>query len=335
MLATARCSTLLLRCSCSAVWLFAAAACSFDTRPAPGGVRPRLAATDSRSDQSFPEPSDDWTTQSGAMLAQAQPSGHPAAACQAQCKDRACGSDGCGGSCGSCGAKDKCDATFQCRAKTKTKTKTKKEAEAQAEPKPDCDRGGACPCTRDCAGHVCGDDGCGGSCGTCPMAAMCGADGICLGPVCGNGIIEPGEQCDGGDQCGSDCKKPLAQTDLQRCVTFAATDAEDPCQQCVCNHCTQQALDCYSSGNVARDDGCRGLAECGNRHGCYDFSCYCGDSLLCLVPNGSCRAETERAVGSREVNSVLQCYDDPECATYRAHALGECLVRDCSDVCGP
>jgi hypothetical protein len=77
------------------------------------------------------------------------------------------------------------------------------------------------------------------------------------------------------------------------------------------------------------------LAECGNRNGCYDYDCYCGDALLCLAPAGLCKAETELAAGSTDMTMILACYDDPGCANYRARTLGECLVRECSDVCGP
>jgi hypothetical protein len=289
-------------------------ACSFDNTPGETASRPRTSygLTDSKA----APPTDDWTIGSGAVGVDPPP--QAPAMCVPECKHRECGSDGCNGSCGSCRHAELCDQTMgRCTAK------------------PSCDQGGQpCACTRDCAGRVCGDDGCGGSCGMCPMDAMCGSDGKCPSPVCGNGILESGEECDGGDGCGDDCKRVLTPSDLTRCLAFSATDAEDQCQQCVCNKCTQLAVDCYSSGDDQRDVGCRRLAECGNRHGCYDFSCYCGESVLCLSPNGECRRETELAVGSTDVNSILKCYDAPDCSTYRARTLGECLVRQCSDVCG-
>ena len=36
-----------------------------------------------------------------------------------------------------------------------------------------------CPCVPDCGGRICGDGGCGGSCGTCDMGKVCN-DGQCL-----------------------------------------------------------------------------------------------------------------------------------------------------------
>ena len=42
------------------------------------------------------------------------------------------------------------------------------------------DPGLSCPCAPSCAGRVCGDDGCGGSCGACQGEARCAASGQCL-----------------------------------------------------------------------------------------------------------------------------------------------------------
>jgi len=45
-----------------------------------------------------------------------------------------------------------------------------------------------------------------GNCTTCPPNQVLGGDGQCHTVVCGNGIIETGEQCDGGECCRSDCQ---------------------------------------------------------------------------------------------------------------------------------
>ena len=36
-----------------------------------------------------------------------------------------------------------------------------------------------CACVPDCEGKTCGDDGCGGSCGTCDGELLCHTDGVC------------------------------------------------------------------------------------------------------------------------------------------------------------
>jgi len=58
-------------------------------------------------------------------------------------------------------------------------------------------------CTPDCSGLECGDDGCGGSCGTCGVDEICNA-GICEPPLPGecqtDADCNPGEYC-GGQYC--------------------------------------------------------------------------------------------------------------------------------------
>jgi hypothetical protein len=259
---------------------------------------------------------DDAKTASGA--ASSDDDAGVAPPCVSDCEGRECGSDGCQGSCGSCGSEQRChDASGRCED--------------------------TAACKPHCADRECGSDGCGGSCGTCAGGSACDGGGSCSrpGPSCGNSIVESGEECDGGDRCGSDCRNADTDTDTDtvtdfaQCQEFGATDAPDACKQCVCDRCTQLAIACYVSGDPRRDQSCGRLAECGNRNGCYDYDCYCGDALLCLAPAGLCKAETELAAGSTDVTAILACYDDPDCANYRARTLGECLVRECPDVCGP
>jgi len=59
-----------------------------------------------------------------------------------------------------------------------------------------CDNGSCVPCQPECTGKVCGDDGCGGSCGTCNAGDHC-ENGACVADS-----IEPGDPCPNGD---SDC----------------------------------------------------------------------------------------------------------------------------------
>jgi hypothetical protein len=55
-------------------------------------------------------------------------------------------------------------------------------------------------CTPDCTGKECGDDGCGGSCGTCPGEESC-VSGVCI-PGCTPDCT--GKEC-GDDGCGGSC----------------------------------------------------------------------------------------------------------------------------------
>ncbi len=63
-----------------------------------------------------------------------------------------------------------------------------------------CNTGGT-PCVPNCPAGACGDDGCGGSCGTCASGQTCSASGQCVGactPKC------PAGAC-GDDGCGGSC----------------------------------------------------------------------------------------------------------------------------------
>jgi hypothetical protein len=60
-------------------------------------------------------------------------------------------------------------------------------------------------CTPDCAGKECGDDGCGGSCGTCGDGLACSPDftcSTCCTDVCGDGTCGGDETC---ASCPDDC----------------------------------------------------------------------------------------------------------------------------------
>ena len=101
----------------------------------------------------------------------------------AHCFARECGSDACGGSCGSCPATH------------------------------DCSAAGLCTCEASCGGKDCGDDGCGGSCGSCAFdqaAALC-IEGGCVMGACDPGWIdENGVDSDG---CEEPCTGSTGETD--------------------------------------------------------------------------------------------------------------------------
>ena len=56
-------------------------------------------------------------------------------------------------------------------------------------------------CFPDCEGHQCGDDGCGGSCGTCEAEATCNDRGRCVLPC----QADCTDRVCGGDGCGGSC----------------------------------------------------------------------------------------------------------------------------------
>jgi hypothetical protein len=92
--------------------------------------------------------------------------------CTPNCSGKNCGSDGCGGNCGTCSPGFSCSYSGNCTESS--------------------------ICTPNCTNKQCGDNGCGGSCGTCSGYQICGAQGLCVNPSCNdNNICEPnlGENC--------------------------------------------------------------------------------------------------------------------------------------------
>ncbi len=85
-----------------------------------------------------------------------------------------------------------------------------------------CVGGGPPPCDPVCTGKQCGDDGCGGSCGTCAAGESCNADGQCVAgcaPSC------EGKVC-GSDGCGGSCGDCAAGAETApptRCATRTAS----------------------------------------------------------------------------------------------------------------
>ncbi|MBM4355846.1 MAG: hypothetical protein FJ109_18990 [Deltaproteobacteria bacterium] len=133
--------------------------------------------------------------------------------CAPACGGKECGDDGCGGTCGLCGAGTTCQAgtckagacTPNCAGKTcgsdgcSGTCGTCYSSGGAADPSL-CQANGTC-CVQSCAGKQCGPDGCGGVCGTCPAKSTCTAQGQCQQscvPSCS------GKQC-GSDGCGGDC----------------------------------------------------------------------------------------------------------------------------------
>jgi hypothetical protein len=118
-----------------------------------------------------------WLTELGANVIDGR--------CQPMCEGKSCGSDGCGGECGSCADGDVCTLEGQCEA----------------------------VCVPSCEGKVCGDDGCGGSCGECEADA--GVEPPVLEPDAGDSsgdddLDQDEDEADSSDDeaaAGVDCEE--------------------------------------------------------------------------------------------------------------------------------
>ncbi len=166
-----------------------------------------------------------------------------------------------------------------------------------------------CPtsgCVPDCFAKVCGDNGCGGSCGGCPGGYSC-VNNLCT-PSCTPNCL--GREC-GPDSCGGVCGTcPVSQT----CDNVQG-QCSGPC-----------SANC--SGKVCGDDGCGG--SCGSC--AVNATCVLG---LC-VPSGSCTPDCAgKQCGSDGCGGLcgqcapgLTCSPSGMCA---ASCVGDCNGKNCGD----
>lgn len=215
--------------------------------------------------------------------------------CVPNCDGRACGDDGCGGSCGSCGSNEVCD-------------------------------NGSCACVPTCEGGSCGDDGCGGECGLCDANEVC-QDGSCLCvPEC-SGVV-----C-GDDGCGGSCGECAGNEvcDFGTCVCVPACDGRScgddgcggSCGMCGSGEeCREGSCVCIPAcnGSICGDDGCGGsCGTCGPGDRCDDGAC-----VPICVPD--CRLKTCGDDGCG--GSCGVCSDTDICCD------GACVDPNRSDHCG-
>ena len=156
--------------------------------------------------------------------------------CTPACGESVCGDDGCGGSCGSCGAGEAC-----------------------AE--------GACvPCIAVCGDRVCGDDGCNGSCGDCDPGAVCNDWGQCvLGcqPAC------LGREC-GDDSCGGSCGV-CGEGGI--CTTLGHCEALPSCGEVTKIGCCDAHTLWACDGGVVEPTSCAAEPSCGWSAGEGGYAC--------------------------------------------------------------
>ena len=288
--------------------------------------------------------------------------------CTPNCNGKECGGDGCGGSCGTCAAGQSCqagvcvgesgcgDVTYAgfCDGENlvwcendqvNSADCSKLDGNYKCEFWADGD-GYYCvkkdECVPDCAGLACGDDGCGGSCGSCADGESC-QNGVCIpgacepdcfGKACGSdgcsgvcGTCPDGSYCKSG-HCADECKPDCAgfECGSDGCGgSCGVCPAGFSCEASVCvqgctPHCTGKECGddscggfCGScpAGNVCQGGQCSpdcvpacADVECG-ADGCGGSCGSCPKDYTC--DHGSCTASPD---GCGNVTSVGQCDGD-------------------------
>ncbi len=132
-----------------------------------------------------------------------------AVSCVPSCNGKSCGDNGCGGSCGNCAAGQGCDggvcqalpAQVSCAGHCGVDASSGCGCAASCIDANDCcvDAEAACGCFPKCTNLECGDNGCGGSCGSCDAGETCAVTGVCVIDLCspdpcsGHGTCQPSD----------------------------------------------------------------------------------------------------------------------------------------------
>lgn len=163
--------------------------------------------------------------------------------CQPDCSGKKCGSDGCGGICGTCSDDKDCSSDGKCLSK----------------------------CVPNCVGKCGGDDGCGGTCKSfCILPLTCGGSGIAN--VCGLASENTNNQtcapdcvgkCGGPDGCGGTCANTCcsgyACSNSVKCNPVASGVETERTGMCYSNSdCPSDS--CYD--NLCRSDGLTESTKC-------------------------------------------------------------------------
>jgi formylglycine-generating enzyme required for sulfatase activity/predicted small lipoprotein YifL len=220
----------------------------------------------------------------------------PPDVCQPSCPNLECGDDGCGGRCGTCTGGKVCQSGLCVCSADDHKVCCNQavcwvdSCGTVGDPVADCSYGcadGTClACVPNCLGKECGNDGCGGDCGTCPVgacdglvwtpAATCSVDGGC--------VSDPVQDCSDGAPCTTDTCDPIAG-----CAHGIANDGT-VCVPGACDGLTwvwpKSCLDgaCVGDGESSCDD------EVGCTTDTCDPAAGCASDLLpstCLI-DGAC-----------------------------------------------
>lgn len=212
----------------------------------------------------------------------------------------------------------------------------------------DCDDHDACSGEETCSGHVCqdGEDLADGA--TCTLAG--GGAGVCRGgscasPRCGNGAVEPGEECDDGNTSNEDaclntcvdatCGDGYIWVGVEQCeglmtrpcTTSCLTTGTERCDACRWSGvCTPPAETCNG-----RDDDCNAVCDNG-------FTCCSGTTQSCTVCGGAgtqtCRPDCSGWGACTRTEECNGCDDDADGACDNGFGCCRGATVTCSNLCG-
>ena len=230
--------------------------------------------------------------------------------CLPACDTRECGGDGCGGSCGECG-----DSAFCLQGACLCEYETCGDVCCAV--RAVCVEGECCKPS--CENLLCGDDGCGGSCGECAEGEEC-QEGDCVPAGCV-------PDCE-GKQCGDD-------------------GCEGQCGTCGCGEACEDGLCVYHGcdGLECGPDGCGGdCGDCSGSQVCSEGVCVpvtpgltcgdifkCGIAKGCALTNALCWSTCFGKAGEDELQAFEELTDcvGEFCEQLPPEEQGDCLMSQC------
>ncbi|KAL2093367.1 hypothetical protein ACEWY4_010679 [Coilia grayii] len=110
-------------------------------------------------------------------------------------------------------------------------------------------------------------------------------------PICGNGLVEPGEECDCGysDQCKDQCCYDANQPDNKKCKLKANKVCSPSQGPCCMRECTYKGRNekCREESECAHQGMCNGVSpQCPTSEPKANFTACHGETQVCL--NGGC-----------------------------------------------
>lgn len=186
-------------------------------------------------------------------------------------------------------------------------------------------------CARSNITYAVASDGC------CAAGSNANQDSDCRA-VCGNNVVEPGEECDGASDCDAKCKLPVPITPTPPDATCAdtLTGVTGECRSCLCSSCATEFEACFNSGDTARDTKCATVVKCGLENDCEGALCYCGvgnvsiyGTCLSFAARGVCRSEVEQAAGTSDMVLIFNQLDNMDTPIGRSTAFTDCHVAQC------
>jgi len=283
--------------------------------------------------------------------------------CQPSCLDMDCGDNGCGGSCGECADGSGCqegkcvcvpqDRTDCCGADLCWYDSCGVVGEKVSDCEYGCADSKCAPCQAyNCVGRDCGDDGCGGTCGTCRENDSCDGKMWTPGEICMGG------QCVGGDiqDCNDDnvCTQDACVTG-QGCSHTAAFEG-DVCGTASCDGMVWHSQPTCNAGSceAGSTESCNDGLECTNDACSSAGGCQQTPKQGWCVISGSCwesgdpSTQNPCAVCNPAVTATTWDYlpDTTDCGAGMWCQSGACVCkpdcdgRECGDdgcggECGP